>query len=222
MKKTMFHLAFTVMLLLLPGTAEAQFSFGVKGGLNLTSMKLNNDLLKASNRTGFFAGPTVRLKTGTFVAFDLSALYNERSFRLSENFTETPEGAASGVGETVFDMEPTSVKQRAIDIPLNLRLKFGWVYLAAGPQLTFNLKDKIDLTSGEWYKTTFRPKTSTFSVNFGAGVSIGHVDVGVSYNIACGNTGEITAQSVADEVKQNVKLMDSKQNVWQLSAAIYF
>ena len=222
MKKATFLLAMTMMLWLCPGTAEAQLSYGVKGGLNLTSMKLNNELLKASNRTGFFVGPTVRLKTGKFISFDLSALYNERSFRISENFTEMPEVAASGEGETVFDMEPTSVKQRALDVPLNLRLKFGWVYLSAGPQLTFNLKDKIDLTSSEWYKTTFRPKTSTFSVKFGAGVSIGHVEVGVTYNIACGNTGEITSQTVVDEVKENVKLMDSKQNVWQLMAAFYF
>ena len=27
---------------------------------------------------------------------------------------------------------------------------------------------------------------------------------------------------IADEVKENVKFMDSKQNVWQLSAALYF
>ena len=211
-----------VAALIVSGVATAQVNFGVKGGLNLTSMKLSNEVLKTSNRTGFFIGPTMRVKTGTFVAFDLSALYNERSFRLSENFTESPEVAASGMGETVFDMEPTSVKQRAVDIPLNVRLQFGWVYLAAGPQMTFNLGKSIDLASGEWYKTTFRPKESTFSINFGAGVTLGHVEVSVTYNIACGNTGEISYQRIADEVKENVKFMDSKQNVWQLSAALYF
>ena len=69
MKKATFLLAMTMMLWLCPGTAEAQLSYGVKGGLNLTSMKLNNELLKASNRTGFFVGPTVRLKTGKFISF---------------------------------------------------------------------------------------------------------------------------------------------------------
>ena len=222
MKKATFLLAMMTMLLWLrPGTAEAQLSYGVKGGLNLTSMKLNNDLLKASNRTGFFVGPTVRLKTGAFISFDLSALYNERSFRVSENYTDAA-SSSSETGETVYNMVPASVKPRAIDVPLNLRLKFGWVYLAAGPQLTFNFNDKIDLGSGEWYQKTFNPKTSTFSINFGAGVSIGHVEVGVTYNIACDNTGDISYQKITDGVRENVKLMDSKQNVWQLMAAFYF
>ena len=55
----MFTLA--VGMLLTATTAQAKIDFGVKGGLNVTNMSLSNDVLDASNRTGFFFGPTVKL-----------------------------------------------------------------------------------------------------------------------------------------------------------------
>ena len=46
-------------MLLTATSAQAKIDFGVKGGLNVTNMSLSSDVLDASNRAGFFFGPTV-------------------------------------------------------------------------------------------------------------------------------------------------------------------
>ena len=47
-------------MLFTANTANAGINFGVKGGLNVTSMSLNSEVFDASNRAGFFFGPTVK------------------------------------------------------------------------------------------------------------------------------------------------------------------
>ena len=41
--------------------AQAQVKFGVKGGLNVTNMTFTKDIFDASNKTGFFIGPIVKV-----------------------------------------------------------------------------------------------------------------------------------------------------------------
>lgn len=41
-------------------SAKAQIDFGVKGGLNVTSMSLDAKVLDSSNQMGFFIGPTAK------------------------------------------------------------------------------------------------------------------------------------------------------------------
>ena len=41
--------------------ANAQIKFGLKGGLDVTNMSLSNDVFDASNKTGFFVGPMVKV-----------------------------------------------------------------------------------------------------------------------------------------------------------------
>ena len=37
--------------------AQAQIKFGLKGGLNITTLSFSEDAFKGDNRTGFFIGP---------------------------------------------------------------------------------------------------------------------------------------------------------------------
>ena len=66
---------------------------------------------------------------------------------------------------------------------------------------------------------TFQLKKSSLSANFGAGFYIaGCWEVGVTYNIALGKTGDATFNSVRYGIKED----DGKSRTWQLSAAYYF
>ena len=37
--------------------AQAQLKFGLKGGLNISTLTFSEDVFKGDNRTGFFIGP---------------------------------------------------------------------------------------------------------------------------------------------------------------------
>ena len=50
MKKILFS-GLIALMSLFTTNANAQVSFGVKGGLNVSSMKLNSELFSASNKT---------------------------------------------------------------------------------------------------------------------------------------------------------------------------
>ena len=201
-----------VAALFVAAPAQAQTSFGLKGGLNVTSMSLSSDeLLSASNRAGFFVGPTVKFTLPIVgLGVDAAVLYDQREAELKGNTGET------------------KITQRSINIPINARYTVGLgdmagIYFAAGPQFGFNVGDTDfslkGLTSSDTYKD-YTLKKSNFSINVGAGVQLmSHLEIGVTYNIALGKTGEAELSTVGDAVGSVFK---TNNNAWQVSAAYYF
>lgn len=189
-------------------TADAQVKFGLKGGLNITKMSLSKDVLNSSNSTGFFIGPTVKFSLPVVgLGLDLSALYDQRESEV--------EVSSDGTGLTT-----EKLKQKAINIPVNVRYEIGLgdlagIYFAAGPQFGFNVGDK---SQSLWNDVAqWKLKSSNFSVNVGAGVMLlSHLQIGANYNIVCGKTGEVT---YLDGAKS---LFKGRANTWQISAAYYF
>ena len=212
--KKVFTIAAVALGLMAAMPSQAQIKFGVKGGLNITDMSMDSKVLDASNRTGFFIGPSVKFTLPIVgLGIDAAALYDQRESKLK--------GDVNGYEADVN----TKLKQQSINIPINLRYGFGLgsiasVYLAAGPQFGFNVGDKnFDMLKVANYKM----KSSNFSVNLGAGVSlIKHLEVGFNYNIACGKTGEVTGKGVAEDVVKNLADSEGKSNAWQISVAYYF
>ena len=202
---------FTLVAVLMFGLSvpvQAQVQFGVKGGLNVGSMSLNNDLLKASNRTGYYFGPTVKFTLPVVgLGIDAAALYDQRETKLSnDKLKETS------------SFEKT-VKQQQIVVPINLRYNIGLSKMAAllfyaGPQFGFNVGDKNQSIDGKRIDWHF--KNSNLSINAGAGVMLlNHLQVSVNYNIACGKTGEATVDNTIDAIK-------ARNHAWQVGAAYYF
>ena len=75
MKKVLSFIVLAVSLFF-ANPAQAQIKLGVKGGLNVSNLKLNNDVYDASNRAGFFIGPMVKVTVPiTGLSFDVAALY---------------------------------------------------------------------------------------------------------------------------------------------------
>ena len=203
--KKLFTLIVLVAATYFAVPANAQLKFGIKGGLNITDMSLSNDVFETSNRTGFFIGPTIKFTLPIVgLGIDASALYDQREGEVNVEADDNT-------------LVSTRLKQKSINIPINLRYDIGFaaVYLAAGPQFGFNVGDKnqsLYKDVAEW-----RLNTSNFSVNVGAGVMLlGHLQVGANYNIVCGKTGEITVLDGAESV------LRGRSNTWQISAAYYF
>lgn len=199
--RKLFTLVVLVAATLVTIPAQAQFKFGLKGGLNLTDMSFSVDDVDVSNRAGFFIGPTAKFTLPIVgLGLDASVLYDQREAKLNDT--------------------DDKIKQQAINIPINLRYDIGLgslaaVYLAAGPQFGFNIGDKHQTLVedvSEW-----KLNDSNFSVNVGLGVMLlGHLQVGANYNIVCGKTGEVT---VIDGVEEAFR---GRSNTWQISAAYYF
>ena len=200
--KKIFSVVLVVAALMSAVPASAQFKFGLKGGLNVTDMSFSTDVVDKSNQTGFFIGPSVKFSLPIVgLGLDAAALYDQRDAKVADE----------------------KISQRSINIPINLRYNIGLgslagIYLAAGPQFGINIGGKNfrydDMTNYELSKTNF-------SINVGAGVMlIKHIEVGFTYNIACGKTGEANVWDVASSTWNQVT--KGRANAWQVSAAYYF
>lgn len=204
MKKVFTAFMFAVALLAAV-PSQAQVKFGLKGGLNVTDMSLSKEVVDPSNKTGFFVGPTIKVTLPIVgLGLDASALYDQRDAKLGEE----------------------KVSLRSINVPINVRYTFGLsslaaIYLAAGPQFGYNIGDKnvfsyVDEEGAEGFSL----KKSNFSVNVGAGVTLmSKFEIGATYNIACGKTGEFNA---IDAAGKQIFSKGSRMNSWQVSAAYYF
>lgn len=203
----------TLVLLAVAMTVSAQaqgIKFGLKGGLNITKMSFSKDVIKSDNKTGFFVGPTVKVSLPAGFGADIAALYDERSADISGGLVK----AEGGNDMLVYNTQSETIKQKSLQVPVNLRYNIGLgstagIYLSAGPQFGFPVSDKVYNTKvGE-----YRLKDASLSINFGAGLSLmGHLEVGFTYNLAAGKSGEF----------KDWNDVDTHNNAWQISAAYYF
>lgn len=189
-------------------TAQAQgIKFGVKGGLNITKMSFSEDVFKSDNKVGFFVGPALKISLPAGFGVDVAALYDERS-------ADVTGGYKAEDSKLVVNTDGETIKQKSIQVPVNLRYNIGFsslagLYLALGPQFGFPVADKVfDTDFGE-----YRLKDANLSINFGAGVYVlGHLEIGFTYNLAAGKSGEF----------KNWDDVDTHNHAWQISAAYYF
>ncbi len=188
--------------------ASAQIKFGLKGGVNVTDMSLNSSVFDASNRTGFFVGPTIKVQLPLVgLGIDASALYDQREAKIKVGNTTTKE----------------TLRSQSINVPINLR--YGWglssmanIFLFAGPQFGFNVGDKDQKITES---STWSVKNSNFSLNFGAGVTLlSHLQLTANYNVVCGKTSDATIKEGLEQLTN--KEVRSRANAWQIALAYYF
>lgn len=199
-----------VMMSALP--AKAQFGYGLRGGLNLTSMSFSSSDLNSSNRAGFFVGPTVKFTVPIIgVGVDVSALYDQRSSVLNDK----------------------TVTEKNVFVPINVRYQYGLgslasVFVKAGPQFGWNVGDKtyeFNSKTVSNLKQQFTLKNSNMSLNIGVGATVfKHLELGLTYNIVLGKTGEVSYFDAVTAVGGEVlsKKENIRTNAWQLNLAYYF
>ena len=206
--KKILSLVFIVAAMLYATSVNAQVKFGLKGGLNVTSMSFSEDVFDASNKTGFFVGPMVKVTVPIVgLSFDAAALYDQKEAKVKANGDD-------------YDLTGKNVKQQSINIPVNVRYGFGLSSLAnafvfAGPQWGINVGDK----NFKWAdKASYSLKKSNFSVNVGAGVTLlSHLQISANYNIACGKTAEVNLLNGVGKA-----IDKSNNNSWQIALGYWF
>lgn len=190
--------------------ANAQIKLGVKGGLNVSRLKLNDDMWTADNKSGFFFGPMVKVMVPLIgLSFDAAALYDEKKAKM--RFSDDVVGGDLS--------RTTTIKQQYIDIPINVRYGVGLgslanVFVFAGPQWGINVGDK----NFKWdASSSYSLKKATFSVNVGAGVTLfKHLQGSVNYNIECNKSGKM------DTGRTNAKWVKGHNNTWQVALGYWF
>ena len=214
MKRILTFIA-VALALLTTVPAQAQLKFGLKGGVNVTNMSFSSDVLDASNRAGFFVGPTVKFTLPIVgLGIDASALYDQREGKVKLAYKDVE--------------SENTVKQQQVVVPINLRYGVGLgsmasVFFFAGPQFGFNVGDKTQSIYDQ--VADWRLKSSNFSVNVGAGFMLmSHLQLSANYNIACGHTGDVELKSTAvDAISQIAGFKKgSRANAWQIGLAYYF
>ena len=202
--KKVLSVLMVVAAMMFATNANAQIKFGLKGGLDVTNMSLSNDVFDASNKTGFFVGPMVKVTIPIVgLSFDAAALYDQKEAKVSAENVET------------------TMTQKSLNIPVNVRYGFGLsslanVFVFAGPQWGINVGDK----NFKWNDSScYSLKKTNFSVNVGLGVTLlSHLQLSANYNIACGKTADATWTDVSNNIIKG----NSKNNSWQIALGYWF
>ena len=201
--KKIVGLFVVVMMALVTLPAKAQLKLGIKGGLNISSVHFNSDVIDADNVTGFHVGPM--LEAGlpmTGLAIETAILYSQKGLETK---------SVGGV--------KTSMKTDYIDIPASLKWKLGLpimkLYFLAGPYVGFRVGgDKIWDLSGS-FANQVKAKNFSAGLNFGAGVElIKHLQVGLNYGLG------LTDNYKIEEVSHSEG--SGKNRGWAITAAILF
>lgn len=185
--------------------ANAQFNWGLEAGVNMSKVSVKGDggLFDSSNRTGWFVGPKAQVIMPVIgLGLDGAILYSQKYMKLEAEGESSP-----------------NKSMPYLEIPINIRYNYGFsslvgIYVATGPQYDWYLGSRNLTFDGESFGKLER---STFSWNVGVGVNLlSHLQVGLTYNIAMGQTGEI--EGVGDALKK----CDLKNNTWQVRLAYLF
>ena len=210
MKKALSLMVLAASLLPM-SEADAQVKFGVKGGWNLSSLKLNDDMFTSDNKNGFFIGPMMKVSLPlTGLGFDVSALYNQREAKMRY--------ANDVVGGDLS--RRTTIKQKTIDVPVNLRYSIGLasmanVYFFGGPQWSINVGDE----NFKWDSvSSYTLKKNTLSFNIGAGLTfLQHIQASVNYNIEASKSGKMEIERLDDG-----DWVKGRNHTWQVSLGYWF
>ena len=193
--------------------AQAQFSWGIKGGLNLASNDFSDlkgmnkeQIMSTDSYTGFFIGPKAELRVPILgFGLEAAALYSQKGMSLGDNET---------------------FKQNSFLIPLNVKYAFGLgnfanIFIAAGPEFGFNMGETTKVinnlivgadgeTSGDI--KAYVLEKSTLSINVGVGATLlNHLQVALNYNVPWGKTAEF--QTISAEDIENVGEMENMDNM---------
>lgn len=211
MKKALSLMVLAASLLPM-SEADAQVKFGVKGGWNVSSLKLNDNMFTSDNKNGFFIGPMMKVSLPlTGLGFDVSALYNQREAKMHY--------ASDVVGDGDLSLR-TTIKQKTIDVPVNLRYSIGLasmanVYFFGGPQWSINVGDE----NFKWDSvSSYTLKKNTLSFNIGAGLTfLQHIQASVNYNLEASKSGKMEIERLDDG-----DWVKGRNHTWQVSLGYWF
>lgn len=197
----MFLVAFTHI-----NTAQAQLRFGVKGGFDVSSNRLNKDILNAHNRLGFQIGGTMELMA-PIVGWggELSVLYGHQQFDVK------------GLKKDKEDVNVSNYNY--LRVPINLKKKFSvvglfGVFITVGPYIEFKLSGGDAKALDQQWKS----KSFGAGLNAGAGVELlKHLEIGMYYRKSL--TNNYSNLSTGDVLSGVFK---KKPDNWSIDLTYFF
>lgn len=208
MKRINQLIIIAVVALISSFTANAEFRYGIKAGLNVNKMHFDkNELFDADNKCGWTAGVTTEFTVPIVgIGFDLSVMYTRMNSELENN------------SSTVKD---DNYGKNFLEIPLNLKYKlsipaaaaFVKPYVFTGPTLAVKLDKNV--------KDALATKSAQWGWNVGLGVElVKHLQIGAGYTFGINNiVDKVTDYTDAVGKPVDVKL---KNNYWTVTAAYMF
>lgn len=193
------------------------FKWGIEGGINMSKMKISKSALEANNRSGWFAGVKAQVTIPLLgLGIDGAVLYSQKYMDVEKAMVGT-----SLTGQPYYYMGTESKSMPYFELPINIKYNIGFssvigAYISTGPQWSYYMGGKTftfeDGTIGSF-------KDTNFSWNIGLGINaIKHLQLGVTYNIPIGKTGEVKEMNAWDVTKA----LDMKNNTWQVRLAYMF
>lgn len=202
-----------VACLVLVGTtqANAQLRFGLKGGFDVSSNRINKDILNTNNRLGFQVGGTLELMA-PIVGWggELSVLYGQQ--KGDKDIDLKKEGASEKYHLSDYNY---------LRIPLNLKKKFSivglfGVFIQAGPYAEFKLSGGDFKEKGDAVKQ-YKSKSYGMGINAGAGVELlKHLEIGMYYRKSLTDNYGDDKPSVGDY------LWKKKPDNWSVNLTYFF
>jgi hypothetical protein len=190
------------MLIAATTVASAQnVRLGVKGGLNVASVKFGKEVFATDNLTGFHLGPILEVMTPLpGIGFDGAVLFTQKGMKVRNR------------GE---------MKNNFIEVPVNLKWKMVLPlvkpYLAAGPYAEFRVAGDRESVFSD-IKTQIKSKSFGAGLNFAAGAEIlSLLQISVNYNL--GLTNNFSTFDVDNLHSYTDK---GKIRTWVISAAVFF
>jgi hypothetical protein len=192
----------TIASLMAVSGVYSQIRIGAKGGVNIVNATFSRDVFDSNNLTGFNIGPVVELMFGEHgLGFDAAVLYTQKGFKSEEE----------------------TVKNAYLQVPVNLKYKFGLSnikpYLAAGPYIDLKIagKDVWEVvTNAQGAKEQIKSKAFGAGLNFGAGIELAKM-IQIGINLNWGLTNDYNSFNAKD-----IDSYKGKSITWSGSAIVLF
>jgi hypothetical protein len=227
----MKKILFLGMVMLLPALTFAQFSFGVKGGVNLSKFTMGDFVTTRLNANGT---PQVNV-SGQIIRDNLKESFNSKTgwaygiyTRFGRNIYLQPELLVSSKGGS-FDIirdingqptkETVSIKTTNFDVPVLLGLKGGPIRVVAGPIVSFRISDdqKLrdalrDYTSGSLNNALAK---ASYGYQIGVGLDLGRLGIDVRRE---GSLSDVAAVNLGSDA--NSAQFSQRLKSWQVTLAL--
>ena len=173
-------LTFTMLALFCTGAANAQFSIGVKAGVN--AGKIDGKSFKDEFNYSYLLGGFAEIGLGNRISVNPEVLFSQTTTTTETSFTSTLPN---------FKDDQVKAKLNYLSIPILLNVKLaGPLHIEAGPQFGILLNnDKTVLENGG---DAF--KKGDFSLAAGAGLNFNILRITGRYVVGLSNIGDATDQ----------------------------
>jgi hypothetical protein len=208
MKKKLLILFFFLLALSRENNSFAQFSIGIKGGVNFSQLKTDfktqsfGDNLQQSldTKTGYVGGVYVRIGSKLFIQ-------PEFIFSAKGGSVNILKGGSTSSSQTV------SIEYTNFDIPVLIGFKIGPLRLNAGPMASFKISDKGLDEALKAYSSNVSDsfKNASYGYQAGGGLDLGALSVDLRYE---GSLSEVSGNTF-----NNINFTQ-KGNLWQLTMGL--